>query len=87
MWELLITPNAQAPTIKGEFSLMYKFDGLDETKHYKYFFDITDYQVNLKKSSKIKNTAFLRLCIYWKQVLSQPKVVNFVVMAPSVISI
>jgi hypothetical protein len=45
MWELLITPSAQSPTIKGDFSVFYSFDGVGGRKLYKYYFDINEYQV------------------------------------------
>ncbi|CAH0550130.1 unnamed protein product [Brassicogethes aeneus] len=44
MWELLIKPGADSPTIKAEFSVSYKLDEDSEERPYRYFFDINDYQ-------------------------------------------
>lgn len=45
MWELIPKSGTQAPPIKGEFTLLYSFDEDSDSKMYKYYFDITDYQV------------------------------------------
>lgn len=48
MWELLITPSSYSPTIKAEFTVMYRFNEADDNNRlYKYYFDIIDYQVTM----------------------------------------
>lgn len=88
MWELLITPKADAPTIKAEFSVSYKLDETSDNKIYQYFFDINDYQVNIYVlvlySMSINVYLSDRLSIYWMRTWNRRRAASFVEWAPCV---
>ncbi|XP_049817550.1 trafficking protein particle complex subunit 10 isoform X3 [Aethina tumida] len=62
MWELLITPKADTPTIKAEFSVSYKLDESSDNKIYQYFFDINDYQTLYLLDADVEPTKGSEFC-------------------------